>query len=211
MILSVVVTTLAYRMYWKNGLAVCSFVLYLIGCFGHMYYKFGAMLPILSGVYEHPEFKWFCHAFLLGVPFFVCGTLVQRTEYRWRSFHCTTVHLLGALMLFLGEVLVFKVLDWARSNTMSISLYLFAVVLLVWFLQHPEPELMQLSRRCRILANVSYYSHVLFMTLFGVMNDHVFSGALTPTVKCLFVLLCTFGLGMLLSRSKSRIAKLLSA
>ena len=211
MFLSVLVSTLAHRMKWQKGLIALSLVLYLLGCLGHVYYVVGGKLPGLSALYEHPDFRWFCHAVLLGLPCFVCGTLVRRTEKFWRSFNCTIVHLAAALALFLGEILVLKLLDWARSNTMSVSLYLLMFTLLVWLLQHPAPKLTTLSAKCRTLANVSYYSHVLFITLFNVMNKRLFSGMLTPTVKCLFVLLCTFVLGMLLSKSKSRIAKLLSA
>lgn len=210
MFLSVLVTTLAHRMNWQKGLVGISFVLYLIGCFGHVYYAAGSRLPVLSALYEHPDFRWFCHAVLLGPSFFVCGTLVRRTEKYWRSFNCTVVHLGAALALFLGEILVLKLLDWARSNTMSGGLYLLMFTLLVWLLQHPAPKLTVLSAKCRTLANVSYYSHVLFITLFNYINPAA-GGALTPTVKCLFVLVTTFLLGLLLSASKSKAAKMLAA
>lgn len=210
LIISVSVVTLMYRIGRKKCLVPFSLVLYLIGCFGHAYYRLGTEIPVLSHFYQLEDFRWISHVFLLGIPSFVCGLLVQQTEGRWRKFKWSTAFAVGAAILFVLEILGLKLLDWAKTTTMSVGLYLFNYFLLVWLLRHPIPKAGGLASKCRILANVAFYSYVLFITIFNQVNEAVFSGALTYTPKFIFVFAATLILGLLFSTSKNKIIKMLS-
>ena len=211
LILAVLVVTALYRVGWKKCLIPLGLGLYLIGCFGHAYYQVGTKIPVLSLFYEIENFRWISHVFLLGFPSFVCGILVQRTEGYWRKWKWTTVAAVTAAALFVLEVLALKLLNWPRTVTMTVGLYLFTYFLLVWLLCHPMPKAGKLASRCRVLANVAFYSHVLFITIFNWVNDGLFSGALTYTAKFVFVFVATLLLGLLFSYSRNKVVKMLAA
>lgn len=214
LILSVSVFTAMHKLGLHKLLIPVSLVLYLIGCLGHAYYGIGGEISFLAVLFQIPNWRWISHVFTLGFPSFILGYVLYLTRNQSTFVkHTRRKDILAGVLLvvFLGEILILKVFDWARTTAQSIGLYLFMYAILDCLLNHPLPQYAKVGRTCRILANVVYYSHVLFIFIFNEMNASFFAGRLTYTVKFLFVFLLSLILGALLCFGKGKLVKALSA
>ena len=214
LILSVSVFTLMHRFRLHKLLIPVSLVLYLIGCLSHAYYEIGIKLPFLEPVFQISNWRWISHVFTLGFPSFILGYVLLLTRRKSTSaMNTRRKDIVAVVMLavFLGEILLLKILGWARTTTQSVGLYLFIYTLLDCLLDHPLPRFAAAGHTCRILANIAYYSHVLFISVFNEMNATLFAGTLTFTVKFLFAFLLSLALGVLLCRGKGKLVKALTA
>ena len=211
LILAVSIFTLMHWLGLHKLLVPLSLVLYLIGCFSHAYYKIGAEIPVLAALYQIDNWRWISHVFTLGFPCFILGYVLVLTRKHWESVRGSSVIAAVMLAVFLGEIFLLKILDWARTTTQSVGLYLFVYALLVCLLLHPMPMKTRAARVCKVLANTAYYAHVLFIMLFNELNVVCFGGGLTYTAKFLFVFLLTLMLGTILYRFNGKVAKALTA
>lgn len=209
LILAVCVLTVLHRA--EKCIVPLGVLLVAVGCLGHGFYRFGCRLPLLSALYELENWTWIGHVFFLGLPCCFMGYFIWRTQDHWQSPRQITAALIVTFALSVVEVFLLKILDISRSITETVVLFPFVYFLVIWLLQHPMSGLTALSKTCRSLANVTYYSHVLFIMIFNDLNALMFDGGLTPTVKFLFAFSLTLILGLLLSRCKSRAVKALIA
>lgn len=214
LILSVSVFTVMHKFGLHKLLIPVSLAMYLIGCFSHAYYEIGTKISFLTVLFEIPNWRWISHVFTLGFPSFVLGYVLLLARHRGASvkqIRKKDIVAVSMLVMFLGEILLLKILGWARTTTQSVGLYLFIYTLLDCLLDHPLHRFAAAGRTCRILANIAYYSHVLFISVFNEMNATLFAGALTFTVKFLFAYLLSLSLGLWFCQSKGRLAKVLAS
>lgn len=212
LILSVSVFTAMHKLRLHKLLIPVSLVLYLIGCLSHVYYRIGGEIPFVKALVQLPDWRWISHVFTLGFPSFILGYVLYLTRNQSTSVkHTRRKDILAGFMLvvFLGEILILKVFDWARTTAQSVGLYLFTYAILDCLLNHPMPQCEKVGRTCRVLANVTFYSHVLFIFIFNEMNTTIFAERLTYTVKFLFVFLLSLILGVLLRLGKGKFVKAL--
>lgn len=214
LILSVSVFTVMHKFGLHKLLIPVSLVLFLIGCLSHVYYQIGVQIPFIALLVQLPNWRWISHVFTVGFTSFILGYLLlltRSTEVSIKNTRRKDIVAVVMLAVFLGEILLLKILGWARTTTQSVGLYLFIYTLLDCLLDHPLPRFAAAGRTCRILANIAYYSHVLFISVFNEMNATFFAGTLTFTVKFLFAFLLSLALGVLLCRGKGKLVKALTA
>ncbi len=202
----VLFVTLLYKAKLKKLLPYLGCILYAVGLLGTSYYKIGCRIPLLSALYENPDFVWIDHVFLLGLPFFICGWAIQKYEKRFKKA-TVNVCLAASAVLYFVEIFTLKILDVSRMITLSISLAVLIWFLLLFLIAHPAPKLTALSQSCRSLAGVTFYSHVIFIELFNAVNKSLLNGALTETPRFVFVAVMTFVLGFVLSKINNRFIK----
>lgn len=211
LVLSVSLTTLLYHIGLKKTLIPISVVIYLIGCLGHGYYKIGMQIPVLAVLYNTPGIKEIFNLLCPGFPFFICGYIVNKKELRMRnatkrkSVICCAIALFG----FLCEIALLQILDFAIDISLTFGLYGFVFSLMLLLVNNPIPERSNLAHQCRVLANFTYYSHVLFISLYTLLDDNFLVGSISETPMAALVVFTSAFLGLLLSRCSGRITKLL--
>lgn len=214
LILSVSVFTVMHKFGLHKLLIPVSLVLFLIGCLSHVYYQIGGQIPFIALLVQLPNWRWISHVFTVGFTSFILGYLLlltRSTEVSIKNTRRKDIVAVSMLVVFIGEILLLKILGWARTTTQSVGLYLFIYTLLDCLLDHPLPRFAASGRTCRILASITYYSHVLFIYIFNEINALLFKGSLTFTLKFLFAFLLSLTLGILLRLGNGKLIKTLTA
>jgi len=203
LIFAVCATTVMYKSGLQKTLIPFSLILYAVGCLGCSYRSWGMHIPVLSMLYASPHFTTIRQIVLMGFPFFSAGSLVLEIE------NFTKVHniskkktawlLAGSAAIWLGEILVVILCQLQDNITITLGLYLLAVMTMVFLLQHPMPQAHVLSRKCRILADFTYCVHPLIIAAL----NYVAANALTETALFLLTAGTTGVLGLLLHRKKA--------
>lgn len=211
LIISACVTTLFYRLGLNNVLIPLSVIVYLIGCLGHGYYAIGSRIPGLVMLYEGSGISEIFNLLCPGLPFFVSGHLVYKT------INCKVLtskrrilaYFLISFCGFLCEILALQVLDCAKDISITLGLYVLIYFLMLLLLRNPMPKFLRLSQYCRIIANFTYYVHVLLIMIYSFFADKVFACRIPETILFCIVVMSAAVIGWLLSRCKNKVVRLL--
>ncbi len=183
---TVAVTFLYKRFGWKT-VSIFSVVLYLIGLLGSTYLPIGTYIPILSKVFNLPNFYViFVRPFMTGIPFLVLGGFVARNEEKLMFLlnYCSKeiIIVISCIVLFSFEKGLILLFGWSIDYPNTIMLYPLLTVIMLILLKHPLPFKTKLAQNARTCSNFIYYTHIAFMLvaerLFGALFGIQLSGIL---------------------------------
>ncbi len=200
LIISVCITTLCFKLGIQKLLYTASLLLYAVGCFGCSYYKLGMSLPILAELYSHPQFLQIRRILMMGLPFFLAGYLVYQIK-DWALEEMREKWILHwwivSVILWLAEIAVVRLLRWEVNIYITFGLYLLLITTLLLLLKNPLPQYRSAADCCRLLANVTYYSHPLVILALTTFYNHVLGLPLRETPKFLLTVGITLAGGLI--------------
>jgi len=148
---------------------IIAILLYVVGCLGSAYYKFGNEIPVLTDLYNFSEFTAIRRIFMTGFPFFVLGDIITKIE-RHCSLKKTDIVVKRLSILVVTLYICEKVfIVWGVKGytdvVNTIFLYPLVAVVLLWLLKHPMEKTQKLGANARMCANFIYYIHWAFILI----------------------------------------------
>ena len=200
LIVSVCTVTLFYKLKLKKLIIPAGVILYIIGCIGCAYKTLGVNIPLLSSLYNFSDFLVIRRIFMMGLPFFICGYIVNRI--REKSINLNNKKLLvficTAFIFWLSEIYLVIRMGWQDNIIITFGLFPLVITVMLVLLNNPLPTLNNISEKCRVLANFTYYSHPLMMLIIKTVN------ATTPRLfMFILTVVITAVIGLILSKFKN--------
>lgn len=205
LIISTCIVTFFYKIKLKKLLIPFGIILYIVGCIGCSYHTLGMEIPILSTLYSHPDFIVVRRIFLMGLPFFICGHLINLVKDRCLKLSNKKLFsiLLASVFIWLAEIVFVIKMRLQANIIITFGLFLLVIAVMIILLKNPLPQYDKLSEKCRIIANFTYYSHPLIMLIIKSINSD-----LPRIVFFLMTVVITAIVGLILSNfSKNKIVK----
>lgn len=191
-IYSVCLITLLYKAGAKKWIIPLGILCYLVGSLGSTYYTLGVQIPVLGQLFRMQEWVTFRRILLTGFPCMGGGYLVYLLQKRVSDPRKITIAWIGTTLLWLGEVVVVKVLGLYRDVVTPTFLYLHLITTLLFLLCHPMPKAAALANRCRVTANFTYYSHPFVIICINTLSGVVLGRQFSETIMCLLTIgICT--------------------
>lgn len=203
LIYSAILVMIFYRLKIMKLLTPLCVILLFLGCLGCAYYGIGKHIPFVSGILKTSYYTVVRRAFFTGVPFFSSGYLIIKLENLSLSKQ-RLLHIWYAVTVFdLLEMLVLYLVDWIRWVNVSIGIYPFIIFTVALLNSYPMPQFYKSSKLFRYLANFTYYSHPLFITVFTYLFA-VWGMKLSKmqTIKFVIITVVTFLIGSLIYQLK---------
>lgn len=200
LIISVCAVTLFYRLKLKKLIIPAGLFLYAIGCFGCSYNTIGIKIPLLSSLYNFSDFLVIRRIFMMGLPFFICGYIVNRIRERNITLNNKTLSALlcTAFIIWLAEIYLVLRMEWQDNIIITFSLFPLVIAVMLILLNNPLSDLNNISEKCRILANFTYYSHPLVMLIIKTVN-----GTTPRLFMFILTVVITAVIGLVLSKFKN--------
>jgi len=204
----VAICTLFFRLGLKKLLIPCSLAAYLVGLMCIPYAHAAERIPFVSFLCSLPFFAQLRNVVFIGFSFFVSGyvVLLLRSHAFFRG-HSELIFAASAAV-WITEIVLLIHYQLCTSLAVTTGMYFLITSLLNLLLQHPLAEKRQLGECLRTMANFTYYSHVLFMTLLGwIAANLAGSGGLTETPLFLLTVILTSVIGFAIWKSDNRFLK----
>lgn len=203
LIFSVCITTLFYKLKIFKALLPTSIVLFLIGCLGCSYYALGNKIPILSLLFNHPQFTTIRRIFFMAIPFFVCGHFVSLIKEKLTLKNRSTIVFTAiSAILFFSEILILTYFKIQREIVITPFLYIMLVFIMLLLLKNPLPKFEKLSNKSKFISDFTYYSHPLIISLVSYAFSNVFRITITETPLFFITIIISFILGIICYRLK---------
>ncbi len=200
----VLLVTWVYHRGWQRWLIPCSIVIYLTACLDHAYYYIGNQIPGIRELFN-TEFWAYVSNICIGLPCFMLGEIVRKTEKQWKRDKVVLGLGVASGAGYLCEVFLLKMMDWARTIAISISLYIAVYFLLIVLLKNPLAGKEYAARWVRKIAGFTYVSHVLVISIVRWINGTYLSSMLSETPIFLITMCATCMLGGLLGKSNNKL------
>ena len=190
LIYTVCIVTFLWRIGGKRLIIPLSIALYLVGCLGSSYYAIGTQIPLLQKLYDWEHWQIVRRIFLIGIPFFGCGYLVNRLQQIVNTPRAATILLGISTVLWLGEVVLVKRLALQRDVATTPFLYLQLISTLLFLIHHPMSGCVKQAKWCRAIANFMYYAHPYVIIK---INEQTANALSETPLFAITVFLCIFG------------------
>lgn len=214
LIFAVCFSTLLFKIKCQKLIIPLSILLYIIGCLGCSYYEVGINIPVLGNLFTLSEFDLIRKVFLMGFPFFASGYFVYKLKEKIVSTTSNKKLLLiwiVTTIVWLLEICLVLKLKIESNIVITLGLYLLVVVTLLNLLQNPLPKYKQISNKCRVIANFTYYSHPLCMELFRCLeNKNILSAPVTETPMFFITVGLTLAGGLIIYKCNNKNNKLIN-
>ena len=201
LIIIVILVTVIIKCKLEKILFPISIILYVIGCLGHSYYEIGATIPLINQIINYEHWIAISRIFCLGLPFFICGYMIKQSTKYHRSIYLD----IFAFIFFIVEIILLKFLNISNTITQTIGLYYLCYRLMNFLLMNPLPKHSKLASILKALANYTFYSHVLFITII----DSFITSLTSETLLFFVVVTFTSITGYLLIKMDFKITKIL--
>ncbi len=197
LLFAVCCTTLLFKIGGGKLLIPIGIFLYGIGCLGCSYYKLAVKIPGLGGLFLMPQFDLIRRVLLMGLPFFLCGYLVYKIESlaAGKRLYFPAVIITG---IWLAEIYIVRAFQWENNIILTFGLYPLVVVTMLILLKNPLPAYKDFSGKCAVLADFTYYSHLLYMEALSLAVFRVVHKEITATPKFLLTVALTAATGFLI-------------
>lgn len=201
LIFSVCLVTIFYRARLQKLILPASFILYVIGCLGCSYHSIGMGIPVLSTLFSSSYFIHIRRVALMAFPFFAAGLLIIKIQRYIKEHHVPksviTFALPTAVICWLLEIAIVIHFQLQENIIITLGLYPLTVAVIVFLLHHPMPQAQQFSEKCHILADFTYYSHPLIITLLTFAAKQLGYPAIPSTLIFLLTVALTWTIGIL--------------
>lgn len=169
LIFSVCLVTILYRAKLQKLILPASFILYVIGCLGCSYHSIGMSIPVLSTLFSSPYFTYIRRVALMAFPFFAAGSLIIKIQRYIKNHNVAkliiNLALPTAVVCWLLEIAFVIHFQLQENIVITLGLYPLTIAVIVFLLHHPLQQAQKLSEKCHFLADFTYYSHPLIITL----------------------------------------------
>lgn len=178
-----------------------TFIFVILGVLGGSLLEIGQRIPLLNRLYLHHNYDLLRKYLLMAPSYFLLGTLICKTSRQFLPFSDRSI--LGgwifSVILWGVEIVSIKyIADRQLYTGMSLGLYICTFFTLVLALRHPLTHLEKLSGYCKVLANFTYYSHILFINLINQFTWKILKIDLTDTQMFYTCVFLTGFVGLLL-------------
>lgn len=193
LIFCVIVSTIFYKIKKLNLLAITSIIFYFIGLLGCSYYGIGINIPFLNKLFLFSHFTLIRRVIMMGLPFFMAGYYVNYFRDTIVSIKNKSLIIIfiATVLLFILEIFTVNLLAIQENVIITIFLYLLTIVVFSLCLKNPLDNLLCLDNKFKVIANFTYYSHPIFITVISVIYKKLFDSILLPTPKFLYVIIFT--------------------
>lgn len=193
LIFCVITATIIYKLGKIHWLSVASIILYFIGLLGCSYYQIGQSIPLLGNLYSFSYFTLIRRVIMMGLPFFMGGYFIHRFKAKIDLIKNKKLIYLFSILLvaFIGEICTVISLELQENIIITIFLYPLTLIIFILCLKNPLENLIHMDKKFKIIANFTYYSHPLFITIISVFYRKIFGIILTPTLIFIGVIFST--------------------
>ena len=146
---------------------VFSIILYIIGALCCAYYDYLIEVKWIVKLIIHPDFNTFRRIFLMGVPFFGLGYIIDRLKVglivmEGRKRFAILIFL---ILLYLSEMMMVRLLSCYDNIILTLFLYPLVACIMSILLIYPLSNYIQLGLYSRITSQYMYYFHPLLLFL----------------------------------------------
>lgn len=173
LIYSVCLVTALWRLGAGKAVIPLGILLFLPGCLAFSYTGLAVRLPGIGRIFADDKYEAFFRIFSFGFPFFTCGYAVKRLSEKGIGRRKIHAGLALSIILWLMEIYLLEKFALARSFRLTLMLYPLSLFILLALIAHPMPEAAEFAGKCRAMANFTYYSHPLFLSLFTGLFSRV--------------------------------------
>ncbi len=167
LIYAAIMYTVLRKIIGEKAMWIIAILLYVVGCLGSAYYKYGNEIPVLRDLYNLADFTAIRRIFMTGFSFFVLGDIITRVEERCsakKTGKATTVLSILIVVLYVCEKLIIVCGIKGYTDVVNtIFLYPLVAVIFLWLLRHPMKKAKELGTNARMCANFIYYIHWAFI------------------------------------------------
>lgn len=182
LIYTVFMVTALWKLGGKKIVVPLGVLLYGICCLGSAYYYgIGNRIPVLNRLFLSEHWEVLKRIFLTGFPFFGCGYLIRQLEKRITTKKATLWLLVVSTLLWLGEMVLVKELQWQKDVVTTPFLYLEVVAVVLFLLKHPLSHCEKQANACRVVANFTYYSHPFVIICINLVSQVLLQTTFTET------------------------------
>lgn len=208
---SVAAGTILFRPGVRKLLLPLSIGVFCLGAVCCTYGNAADSVPAVAEICAYPYFNQIRHIVFTGFPFFCSGYAVRQMRRSFRRFKShSLLCLILAAAVWLTEIVFVTHFRLYRTLAITPGLYLLTVSILNFLLEHPMPAAVKAASLCKVLANFTYYSHVLLIDLITLAAEKVFhTDSVSTPVLFLFTVLTAFLLGCGIRKRNSRVLNFL--
>lgn len=184
-----------------NVLVIISAFCFAAGGLMNVYYYLLDGIPAVYWFREHSNYTAIQRIVMQGFPYFVLGYFlykIRSKQYQWNSGKGAVIAFLICFFIWIMEAVVAIKMQWARSFVLSFGQYVLILSFLNLLLAFPLPQFSTLSTKCRKLANFTYYSHVLIISLVNSKCSPYYNGEVPGMIQFIATLLLCFVTGSIL-------------
>lgn len=139
---------------------------------------------------------------IAALPFFFLGYIIVLVKDKFVNFEN------NKKILIILTIFVFTVIEYTVTRTTGIDLYvaiyLILLILILMLINFPMPRFTRTSSTCRVLANFTYYSHGLFMSLINLILEDVFKLYISGDLWFITTLIITGMCGFIIYKINNR-------
>ncbi|WP_455544270.1 acyltransferase family protein [Intestinibacter sp.] len=187
LIICVLIVTFFNKYNKLQFLYVISILLYFIGLLGTSYYKFGMKIPVLSNLYRISYFTEIRRYFMMGLPFFMLGYLLNKIK----TFKHIKKILLLNIILFVIEIIIVNKFGLQNSIVISVFLYPLVATIFLTCVKNPMMNYGRYANISRLLSSFIYYIHPIIILLISNLK-------LSQTFTYLLTCFVSTALGLLI-------------
>lgn len=130
---------------------------------------------------------------MMGLPFFMLGYYINKIQekiIRVKNLNFIYIYILITI-LFILEIFTVIILNIQDNIIITIFLYPLTAIIFCICLKNPLENLFYLDNNFKVIANFTYYSHPIFMSVMAVIFSRIFNYRLSPTPQFFLVIIFT--------------------
>ena len=201
------VITLCHKFKILKPVSIISFVFFVIGLLGSIYYKLGNAIPVVSDIVNWVYFyDGIQRPFSFGLIFIFMGYFLYEFLKTHKKNNKLYISLLCVTFVFyVAEI--FLAIHFNLQSNVKLSIFLWPLVFFIMVLLFTNgtnnPKTIKVSKATRDMSNFMYYSHVLILNLFGVINEYIITIPYFYTVSFFVTLIISALLGFIVHKCKN--------
>lgn len=207
LMISAIVMTVFFKLKLNKALPIVAVILYIIGSLGMSWVSVGTKIPVLKELYAWNRFNEFRRIFLMGLPFFTLGYIVQTIKEKIKSKDSVKMLILlaAAAMAYIAETLIATKISAANSSLLAFTLFPLVALILINLLLHPCPKGTKAAKALRVMASFTYLAHPLLIDILSIVSKKLLHITIPSTPCFLTVVLLTAIGGFLLYKINNKV------
>lgn len=201
------IITICHKLKITKIAAYSSFVFFVIGLLGSIYYQLGNNIPVISSFVNWPHFyACFQRIFSFALVFIFMGYFLyeflkthKKNNKLYLSLLCVTI------VCYVVEL--FLAMHFNLHSNIKISIFLWPLVFFIMILLFTNttdnPKIIEASKATRDMSSFMYFSHMLVLNLFSVVNDYIIAIPYFYTVSFFVTLIISASLGFIVHKCKN--------
>lgn len=156
------IMTVFYRLNKLKLISIISILLYFLGVLGCSYNEIAVKIPVVSRLFSIPFFNNIRQIFMMGLPFFMLGYIVQYMV-EGKKLKKIGWFLLLISVLFALEIECIIANEWGNNIILTFTLYPLVLCIVLLGLRHPLENIKCVTEKLRKLSGFIYYVHPMII------------------------------------------------